>query len=137
MDETVIGISLNSVADDRGSSLRLEVAVVVIGTSLSTVGTELEAKDNFLEGIGEEMETSFRVMLEASTGMAVTSFFEVSSPNRDSENFLRKKKRHCNLQPSMEEFRKFQFEKKRIRNKIFSFCGYRYSRKIILPLFKQ
>ncbi len=84
----MIGISLNFVADDRGSSLRLVVAVVVIGTSLSTVGTELGAKDNVLEGTGEE--TSFRGMLEGSTGMDATSFFEVSSPNRDSENFLRK-----------------------------------------------
>ncbi len=66
----MIGISLNSVADDRGSSLRLVVAVVVIGTSLSTVGTELEAKDNVLEGTGDEMETSFRGMLAGSTGMA-------------------------------------------------------------------
>jgi hypothetical protein len=90
----VIGISLNSVADDRGSSLRLMVAVVVIGTSLSTVGAELEAKGNVLEGTGEEMETSFRGMLAGSTGMAGTSFFEVSSPKRDSENFLRKKKRY-------------------------------------------
>ncbi len=92
----MIGISLNFVADDRGSSLRLAVAVVVIGTSLSTVGTELETKD-VLEGTGEEMEASFRGMLAGSTGMAGTSFFEVSSPNRDSENFLRKN-RYCILQ---------------------------------------
>ncbi len=91
----MIGISLNSVADDRWSSLRLVVAVVVIGTSLNTV----ETKGNVLEVTGEEMETSFRGMLEGSTGMAGTSFFEVSSPNRDSENFLRKKKEYCNLQP--------------------------------------
>ncbi len=70
VDETVIGISLNSVADARGSFLCLVVAVVVIGTSLSTVGTELETKDNVLEGAGEEMETSFRGMLAGSTGMA-------------------------------------------------------------------
>jgi hypothetical protein len=100
VDETVIGISLNSVADDRGPALCLIVAVVVIGTSLSTEGTEVEAIDNVLEGTGEEMETSFRGMLEGCTGMAGTSFFEVSSPNRDSENFLRNKKQYCNLQPS-------------------------------------
>ncbi len=109
----MIGISLNSVADDRESSLRLVVAVVAIGTSLSTVGTELETKGNVLEGTGEEMEASFRGMLAGIAGMAGTSFFEVSSPNRDSENFLRKKKRYCNLQPSIEEFCKIQFENKK------------------------
>ncbi len=114
----MIGISLNSVADDRGSSLRLEVAVVVIGTSLNTVGTELEAKGNVLEGTGEEMEASFRVMLAGIAGMAGTSFLEVSSPNRDSENFLRKKKRYCNLQPSMEKFNKKRTFCKKTANKV-------------------
>jgi hypothetical protein len=66
----VIGISLNSVADDRRSSFRLVVAVVVIGTSLSTVGTELETKGNVLEGTGEEMESSFREMLAGIAGIA-------------------------------------------------------------------
>ncbi len=93
----MIGISLNSLADDRGSSLCLVVAVVVIGTSLSTVGTELETKGNVLEGTGEVMETSFRGMLAGIAGMDGTSFCEVSSPNRDSENFLRKN-RYCILQ---------------------------------------
>jgi hypothetical protein len=48
-------------------------------------------------------------MLEGRAGMAATSFFEVSSPNRDSENFLRKK-RYCNLQ---EIYKKMRIIKKK------------------------